>query len=383
MNKKSFNPSILQLRDARSAFTLIETLVVTAIVIAVSVGGFLGLAQYRNKQALEGGLDELRAAVENAKRRSVAQEEGNRWGVRFTNATSGVSSYSVFKGASYATSGVVRTYSLRTPVGFGNPSASSTYDASFAPLSGALSANKVLTLVGSVDGLVGDLVLRTVGAITARTDKSLAGYWHLDEGTGTSAYDASGNGRNGTLTGGPTWQSGSNCKAGGCVSFDGTDDYLDLGTSALDELSQGSVGMWMRLGANGVANGGQPWQNTTFISNDNVYLAFQVLSDNRLRYYYYDGAARSYDSASALSLNAWYFVAATWDASGSRLYINGALDASSTLTWSNAGADHRGQTNYLGKYGGGYYLNGKIDEVHIWNRVLTASEVEALYNDLK
>lgn len=385
LNSRSHFVDSHQLVDSnRSGFTLVETLVVVAIVVGIAVAGFLGLAGYKNKQALESGLDELRAAVENAKRRSVAQEQGSRWGIRFTNATSGVSSYTVFKGLSYSASGVDRTYSFRTPVGFGNPSASSTYDAVFASLTGALSENKVLTLTSGSRGLIGDLILRTIGSLTARRDKNVVGYWHFDEGAGTAAYDASGGGNTGTLTGGPTWQSGSSCKAGGCVSFDGVDDYVSAGTSLLDAPTTGSVSLWVYPTQNGAANGGNPWNNTTLLAKDNVYLALQQLSSNKIRYYYYSGAYDFYDSTTALSLNMWSLITVTWDASSSSIYLNGTLDASSgSLTWAKVDAGNTGTAFDLGRYGGGYWYRGRMDEVRVWTRALTASEVEAIYNDLK
>ncbi len=64
-------------------------------------------------------------------------------------------------------------------------------------------------------------------------DPSLVGYWSFDEGSGTIAYDRSGKGNNGTLFNGPTWQTGSNCIKGGCLSFDGVDDYVEV----LDSMS--------------------------------------------------------------------------------------------------------------------------------------------------
>ena len=48
----------------------------------------------------------------------------------------------------------------------------------------------------------------------------LIGWWKLDDGSGTTAADISGQGNTGTLTGGPKWA--SNCKRTGCVTFDGT-----------------------------------------------------------------------------------------------------------------------------------------------------------------
>ena len=263
--------------------------------------------------------------------------------MRFTNATSGVSSYTAFKGSSYSTSGVDRLYSFRAPVKFGNPSASSTYDLVFAPLSGALSENKVLTLVGGSAGFIGDLVLRTIGSITARNDKNVVGYWHLDEGTSTSTADASGNGNSGTLTNGPTWQSAANCKAGRCLNFDGTDDYLSFGTSLLNTPTTGSVSLWVYPTQNGAVNGANPWNNTTLLSKDNIYIGLQQLASNKIRYYYYSGSSDFYDSNTALTLNTWSFITVTWDSSSSIIYINGVSDASSgSLTWAKVDS---GNTN--------------------------------------
>jgi hypothetical protein len=49
----------------------------------------------------------------------------------------------------------------------------------------------------------------------------LVGWWKFDEGSGTVAYDSSGNGNDGNLTNGPTWTTG---KIGGALSFDGVND---------------------------------------------------------------------------------------------------------------------------------------------------------------
>ncbi len=51
----------------------------------------------------------------------------------------------------------------------------------------------------------------------------------VNEGTGTSAADSSGNGNTGTLTGGPTWSSGI---ASNAVSLDGVNDYVNVGDKA-------------------------------------------------------------------------------------------------------------------------------------------------------
>ncbi len=68
----------------------------------------------------------------------------------------------------------------------------------------------------------------------------------LDEGSGTSAADSTGNGNTGTLQNGPTWVAG---QSGQAVSFDGTDDYVSLGTgSLLNVASSGAfiLSAWVR-----------------------------------------------------------------------------------------------------------------------------------------
>lgn len=48
-------------------------------------------------------------------------------------------------------------------------------------------------------------------------------HWKLDEGSGTVAHDASGNGHDGTFKGAPQWVTG---KIGGALQFDGVDDFV-------------------------------------------------------------------------------------------------------------------------------------------------------------
>lgn len=54
------------------------------------------------------------------------------------------------------------------------------------------------------------------------------GYWTFDEGHGTTAYDQSGQGNDGTITG-AAWQSEDMCVSGKCLYFDGVDDYVEVG----------------------------------------------------------------------------------------------------------------------------------------------------------
>lgn len=397
MKRKSFNPSIFQSPNARSGLTLIETLVVIGIAAIISLVGFLGLSGYRAGQDVKNGLDELAAAVESARKRSMAQEEGSRWGVWFSNTTSSGSRYTVFKGASYASGTVDRTYSFRRNVQFSSPHVSSTYDALFAPSTGYLSEKKVVSLFGRAgDGFVGDLVMNTLGAITKRFESGVVGYWHLDENASTTVYDASGRGGVGALysgstacanppTGGcPSWQSGSACKAGSCLSFNGTDNHV---TSSFDGINVGasdlSVSVWVKLST-------MPTINPRIVS-------FAQDANNGFSLVAYGGSG--YDSfvweikkggffygvglSSALyAAGQWYHLGATFDNSANtpKLYMNGIVvsGGGGALTLPPTTG-----TLFIGSRANNSFFPGSIDEVRIYDRALTASEILAQYNDLK
>lgn len=77
-------------------------------------------------------------------------------------------------------------------------------------------------------------------------------------------------------------------------------------------------------------------------------------------------------SATALNANTWYHVAATYDGSNMKIYINGILDATKAQT---------GSVNSTGAFNVGYLyntsrnFNGKIDEVRVWKRALSQTEI--------
>lgn len=77
-------------------------------------------------------------------------------------------------------------------------------------------------------------------------------------------------------------------------------------------------------------------------------------------------------SATALNVNTWYHVAATYDGANMKIYINGVLDASKAQT---------GSVNSNGAFNVGYLyntsrnFNGKIDEMRVWKKALSQTEI--------
>ena len=86
------------------------------------------------------------------------------------------------------------------------------------------------------------IVLCVLVTSTAKADSDIVAYWKLDDASGTTAFDSSGNSHDGTLEGDPQWVDGQFL---GALEFDGSGDYVNCGT----EVS------FTTVGDGGAANG--------------------------------------------------------------------------------------------------------------------------------
>ena len=80
--------------------------------------------------------------------------------------------------------------------------------------------------------------------------------------------------------------------------------------------------------------------------------------------------------STTLSPGTWYLVTYTWDGTNHRLYINGTQDGATTTAWN--GSDAANDYGHIGSYGGGEFFNGSIDDVRIYNRALSSSEINQM-----
>ena len=193
--------------------------------------------------------------------------------------------------------------------------------------------------------------------------------------TGTTWTDLKG-GNNGTLTnmGGANFSSDN----GGSLSFDGTDEYVNLG-NAFSPSSGLSICVWVFFDQ--FASGNTIRAITEKGYDGSIEPFGLYLSNGSLRAFYYDGGIRGTSiSVSSLSTLTWYNVTSTFDGSAWKIYIDGTLVAStsdSTQIQSNTEDILIGAATINGTVS--RFFDGKISNISYYNRALTADEVRRNY----
>jgi len=208
-------------------------------------------------------------------------------------------------------------------------------------------------------------------------DYGLVGYWAMEEGTGTTAYDASGNNNTGTLTNGPKWTTG---KVGGALSFDGVNDYVSVPDSDDWYFGTGdfTIDFWMRrpsatIGWKDFVGQREDWNNMWLIALEDDVWHFIVYSDGVMTIEADPGWTEDVWTG-----NTWYHIALVRSGASWYWFVNGT-QVGSTDTDADAVPDLAGPI-YIGGNLGDADLNGSLDEFRIYNRALSAEEIRYHYN---
>ncbi|MDD5597182.1 MAG: PKD domain-containing protein [Victivallaceae bacterium] len=206
-----------------------------------------------------------------------------------------------------------------------------------------------------------------LSAHTNTVHAACSAQWHFDEGSGTVAYDSSGN-NDGTIHG-ASWVDG---KADGALGFDGSDDYIDCGNGTGLELTTFSVEAWVNTSYSG---GHQILVCKGAYMNNGWYLWLRSDQAIYLQVNNTSAAEQLISVPNAFTLNEWNHIAVTYDASTktANFYVNGIWKGTDTGTIElTASPAHF----YIGQYdNGSYRFNGAVDEVRIYDTLLTKEEI--------
>jgi Concanavalin A-like lectin/glucanases superfamily len=213
----------------------------------------------------------------------------------------------------------------------------------------------------------------TIAFTVAQPSPSVRGAYAFDEGAGTNAADASGNGQSGAISG-ASWSTG---KFGGALSFNGTTGWVTVGSSSQLSLTTGTLEAWVRVAAPGRWNGVIAKGNVNSDAKHNY--AIEIDDANLVNCEVGNGTTFNVvKSTTPVTAGQFIHLACTWDGTQLRLYINGALNRTVTQTVTPAANT---SPLYFGQYGGNVdRFSGLIDEIRIYGTAQPQSVIQADMN---
>lgn len=198
----------------------------------------------------------------------------------------------------------------------------------------------------------------------------------------TFVYDWTGDGNNGivanhsrmNMTGG---------KYGGSFYFENKDDFIyTSGFSSRANMS-GTLSFWIYYKESQYGDGFVVFDNPFSLAALDGLSGFNAshLTYQRTRWYYSGYATTGAEaiSNSNISMNQWNLYTLTWNQTSGRIYRNGVLDKEDStvaLPYTNLIKMYVGSDRGIS----GRAMNGSIDELALWNRTLSDSEISGIYS---
>jgi hypothetical protein len=210
-------------------------------------------------------------------------------------------------------------------------------------------------------------------------------YWRLDDTSGTTATDTSGNGRTGTYSGTPTLDQGPLIQDGRAVLFDATDDYC-LSTAAVFNSSQATIEVWFDYDGT-LPGANQAWLIAGCVQGDGGGTTDKIIvirADGKPSFYVFDNPSGKFaNGASALTAGIRHLVG-TFDGSNIKIWVDGAEAGATAAASTHAGY---GSPNLL--VAGDASVNigadsaerkaGRRDEFAVYSSFIGADRIAAHY----
>jgi hypothetical protein len=210
------------------------------------------------------------------------------------------------------------------------------------------------------------------------THGTLEAHWTFDESAGSAVIDSSGHGHNGTLRHEPKRVPGI---YGSAVSLNGVNGYVDVGrASAFRLVGDMTISAWIEAAS-------FPADDAAIVSNHNgIGYQLDTTVDRGTRTVGFKlgdacGSVMARYGATELLAGKWYHVAGVYDAAARTLdvYVDGRLDNGSLLGVVTGAQRSSREPVFIGRRSSdsGFEFAGLIDDVRLYSRALTATEVEA------
>ncbi|TSC77564.1 MAG: Ig domain-containing protein [Parcubacteria group bacterium Gr01-1014_33] len=210
------------------------------------------------------------------------------------------------------------------------------------------------------------------------TLNEVVGKWSFEEGSGSTVRDGSGYGNNGTINGGASWPTASQCglELRGCLSFNGTNAYIVFGQILPPSPTQPfTFAAWVNI-TSPTSAGGTYWKT---IIGTHISLA-QIAINNLTVNMGQNGGGGWWITGGDIALGRWHHIVGVYDGAKASLFVDGRRTSGPTT---HAFSNSHGQT-VIGSYRadfGAELMNGVIDEARVYSEALTAYEIQQMYGE--
>jgi hypothetical protein len=224
------------------------------------------------------------------------------------------------------------------------------------------------------DGTTGDVHIGFRGVLDPQSIVALGlvGHWKLDEQTGeTSASDSAPLANDGTVVGGARWRPWAG-PVDGALEMNGSDQYVSVPNESYYDLTTGiSVCAWIK--SPGFLN---DW--AAIVTKGDSAWRLQRDGTNHVVVFTPNGADVA-ASTTVVDNSKWYHIVGTSDGSNVQLFVNGVREGAASRAAADVQNNHEVRIGSNAEQAGRSF-NGMIDEVRIYDRVLTHKEVKALHS---
>lgn len=166
--------------------------------------------------------------------------------------------------------------------------------------------------------------------------------------------------------------------------FDGSNDYIDLGSGINSVLGSGDLTINMWLNIDSINDGARRplYMGGSASSRDWIQFATE---SSQILIYFRDGTTGAPSiSSGTLNENTWYMITLTRTGTSAELFIDGSSVDSGTNSEFAVNVNAVSSTTEIGSNildGGGLYYDGSMDEIGIWSKILNSTEISFLYAD--